>query len=609
MRFGTRQFSGERQKIEPRNLAENEAQLAIDCELTSSGIRAMYENAFVQRFDIEPKTIYNFDGQWLAWAKRVSVAESPVGVATRRIFWTGDGVPRQAEVRGYLLGKFYRMGIPTPAAPTRISVTGTPTEAASTAISTVYAVTFVNRWGEEGDKSLPSPEITFKLGQAVKLGNLGRDANEAILAEYDSVSAYRVYRVDEGETRFVGQGSITTNTFTENTANELGELFTTEDYVPPPEDMKGLHVMANGVALGFSGSTVYVSEPYQLNVWPHSFPVQSPIVAVSSFDNTAVVLTTGYPEVASIYDPQNISAATLTEREPCVSITSVVQGAGGVIYAAPSGLFYIGPGGGQMLTKDHFDEKQWQALSPETFHAAYRDGEYYGFHESPTAEGRCLILDTRETNAVIRQLSQYASATHVLRGTDDMFLVNGDMLERFQGGEKRITYRWKSKQHGPGNPIAQTSARALSHEFADESTLDALREAEVAIAAEREANALAIAARLDIGLANGIGGAINQDVIAGMGMWTVPGDGVAPLGVAINNGADVPRRDAPGVPTLTVTVHGDLQLVDETVIEDDEPYRLTYADRCRRWEYELAGSVDLDQFDMAGSESEMHDGS
>ena len=81
MRIRNQQFGGERPKIDPRNLNVNEARLALDCELTSTGIRAIKSNAFAARVPVNARTIYFFEDQWIGFDKRVDVIESPVGVA------------------------------------------------------------------------------------------------------------------------------------------------------------------------------------------------------------------------------------------------------------------------------------------------------------------------------------------------------------------------------------------------------------------------------------------------------------------------------------------------------------------------------------------------
>lgn len=617
MRIGNRQFSGQRPKIDAWNLQDNEAQLAIDCELTSTGIRAMRKNSLVKTVPLSTQMIYHKDGLWLTWDKPVCIVESPIGVEPRRLYWTGDGAPKQATAAEYSRGLSFRVGVPTPEAPTVSEAHGSESVTGSVDITTLYIATFVNRFGDEGDHSKPSELVNFKYGQSITVSGLGdTDANSPSLNEYNTVVATRIYVLSEGESRFLAELPLTTQSYTHDTANDtLGDGVVTSDFVPPPEDMQGLHMMSNDVALGFVGKTVYVSEPGQLNAWPYSFPVQSEIVGISSFDNTAVILTKGYPEVATIYNPSNITPTLLAEREPCVSRRSIVQASGGVMYAAPSGLFFISGSGGTMLTEKLLDKQYWDLLKPETIHAAYRDGEYYAWHDGTyhDFEGRCLIFDTREPNAVLRQMTAYSSAAHVMQGTDEMFLADGGLLDKFQGSDERLSYRWLSKEHGVGNPVAFTTARVISRELTNASIREALEAFTEARDAAIARNASALLLRSNLSAVNGYGGAINQDVLGGAGYWQIPG---APetleqqeRGVAINNGAD---RRLPKEVTqlfLNVLIHADSQLIDQTSIGDEEPYRITYWDRVRHWEYELFGNVDVQQFDMAGSESELHSGS
>lgn len=617
MRISNRQFSGERPKADPWNLGDNEAQLAIDCELTSTGIRALRENSVKARFPLSPKTIYFYDGEWLAWDKRVCVAESPIGVSTKRVFWTGDGYPKQATAEEFQQGLTYRMGVPTPDAPLIRSITGDPLEEGSTQITTFYVATFVNQWGEEGDKSLPSVSRNYYMGETLRVENIGyTDANKELMEDYSTIVSMRLYRFSEGASRFVAEVPISIDYYEDDTGSVIvGEAFSTEDYVPPPDDMQGLHIMANDIALGFVGKTVYVSAPGQPNAWPYSFPVRSNVVGISSFDTTAVILTEGNPELATIYDPTNISPAILTMREPCMSRESIVQAQGGVIYAAASGLFYIGSSGGQMLTDDYMDIDNWKLLRPKTIHAAFRDGQYYAWHEGNPRdiEGSCMVFDMTEANAVLRRLSAYHSAAHVKQGTDELYLVNDNLLELFEGGKNKLVYRWMSKEHGIGNPVAMTCVRVISEDYANPNYRISVEEA---LRARTEAMAEASAAillRSALGLEHGIGGAINQDVLAGAETWKIPGAPLAlgeqPLGQAINGGFTGALPDQADILFLDAKVYADSQLMDLTKLTDEEPYRLMYWDRVRHWEYELEGNIDVQQFDMAGAESELHSGS
>ena len=612
MRITNRTFGGERPKVDPRNLNDNEATLAIDCELDSTGIRALRSNSFEDRVGVEANTIYFYEGTWVGFEGDVDVIESPAGVTQSRLFWSGDGYPKQATVDQIARGESSRLGVPTPAKPSIESVTeSTSDNGATTAITTFYTVTFVNRYGDEGDMSLPSAFVQYHAGDTINVENLGAVSDNAdALADYTAVSGYRLYRLEEGESKFVYEGTLTITEYADNTSGTLGEAFVTQDFVAPPEELKGLHLMANGSAVGFVGKTVYISAPYQLNAWPYSFTTQSDVVAVSSFDNTLVVLTTGFPEVATFYDPSNIQPSILTNREPCVSKRSVVQAGGGVIYTTPSNLYFIGTSGGQSLTDDFFSDSDYSRLKPETFRSTYRDGEYYAFHDGQ-GPGRCIVFDTREPTAVIRRLSQTADAMHVKKGTDKLYLSLGSQISLFEGGSERLTYVWQSKEFGLASPAAIISARVLSEDFARGLSRDVIDSRKAEIAAIMEANRQAYILRIDLSAVDGYGGAINQDTLAGVGTYVVPGlSGVTqPAGVAIAAGIGQIVPNAPEEHVATVAIFADGELVDESVVLSDCVYRVSYHDRARRWWYRITSDVDIQQYDMAGSSSELHDGS
>lgn len=495
MLLRTRQFSGERPKLSERLIGVNEATLALDCDLVSGELRAVHGNrAVASADDPNAQTLFILGGVYFTWPGDVSVVETPVNAAVRRLFWTGDGPPSQSEPDELAEGKSYLMGVPKPAAkPVVASITG-PEPDSQTRISSLYRFTFVNRWGEEGDASPPSDLFDYYSGQTMRVTGLGAGFNVGL--ENRAVVAYRLYRLSGAESKFVGEYPLSQGTVVDSKKeSELGEIYSAENYYIPPLDMQNLHIMANGVALGSVGSQIYASEPYDLNAWPYTITLQSPVVAISSFDNNAVFLTEGFPEIATIFDPRNISTTVLAEREPCLSRRGVVQGAGGVIYPSPSGLFYIGSGAARMLTEEYMDINDWQALAPTTFNAAYRDGQYITFFDAPGNRGG-WIFDLREPTAMVRRLSQWVSASFVAEGTDEMYLVNGATIELYQGGQELLDYCWRGKLHGDGSPFALSSRRFISPDFADNPTAEEVEAIEVSNQALIDRNIESIALML-----------------------------------------------------------------------------------------------------------------
>lgn len=616
MLIQNRVFSGERRKTAVRNIDVNEASIALDCEIVSGELRPIKTNLSTGINVGDAKTIFYVDGQWLSWDKKVDVIRSPSTDPETRIFWTGDGKPKQATLAEFNAGISYSAGVPKPSEDPHLSFTTVDPEVNPKNIFVVY--TFVNAYGEEGDKSEPSAIGVVSEGATISLNNIGlQGANISLVTEHNIVSQrIYVYDSDADAVRFLVEIPITETFHTWTQGDQLNEIFSTEDFNAPPVDLQGLHLMANGVAIGFSGRTVYVTEPYQPNAWKHFFVVDQEIVAVSSFDTSAVIMTEGFNYIATIFDPANISTAVVADREPCVTPHSVVQGLGGVLFASPGGIYFISPAGGRMITEDFFDKADWEEVKPDSLNAVFVDGQYIGFHDSVEKDGRAIVFDTRESNAISRQLSQHTEAFFVLPGTDELYLVSDGIIELFQGGEDFINYLWRSKPHGSGSHFALAARRLISLDFYENPTVEDIVNADLLINQQQADNATLL---LELGGTSpyvGYGGALNQDTIGGLETYSIGGV-TDPLqsNSTIGGGHESSISEPAYTKSCTLRVYGSyyvtggLRLLHEESIFRVSDERLTYADRYRFWTYELEGQAAISQIDMAGSMSEMHSGS
>jgi len=619
MLINNRQFSGERPKKSERNLGDSESQVALDCMIVSDELRSMRTNSFSETIALSnPLTLFLDNDEWVAFDSVVDAISDSINSDLSRIYWTSeDEPPQQATLDLFNAGISYRMGVPKPSRPPGIvPPSGTATE--EDTFTSFFVTTFVNAYGEEGDRSDPSPLFDYQVGQDLGVTTIG-EANSPGVGNLYNVVAQRIYLQVEGASRFVTEIPVNETEFTFNSDMTYGESFSSDDYFPPPIDMRGLHLMANGVAAGFSGRTVYLSEAFLPNAWPFSFEVSDDIVGLSSYDNNLVIVTEGYPEVAAILDPSNVSSAVLADREPCVSARGIVQGANGVIYPTPSVLYYVGAGGGRALTEDYFDDSDWASYKPETFNAVFRDGQYIAFHESTEKEGRALVFDMREANAVATQISDWTSAAHVRSGTNELFMAQGNDIILYQGGEQRRTYRWRSKLFGGGSPFALTAYRILSCDYEDD--FNSLAEDFDQLVADITTEHMSTFEFWDsLSQVHGMGGAINGFTFGGCGLISdgeldgrdIP-DGVsAGVGSTFGSGtANGARRIPVNFSDLSVTIDifKDKELIDSIVVTSDDPDRINYADRGRLWEYELRGTVDVTQASLAGSKGELYNGS
>ncbi|EIW6297102.1 hypothetical protein E9J43_005459, partial [Escherichia coli] len=120
----------------------------------------------------------------------------------------------------------------------------------------------VSAYGEEGPPGPESLEVTVGIPDTPVQLTLSpvplQDANINRRRIYRSVSGG-----GEADFLLVAELEASVLSYTDNIpAKNLGPSLATWDYLPPPENMTGLCLMANGIAAGFAGNEVMFSEAY-----------------------------------------------------------------------------------------------------------------------------------------------------------------------------------------------------------------------------------------------------------------------------------------------------------------------------------------------------------
>ena len=77
-------------------------------------------------------------------------------------------------------------------------------------------------------------------------------------------------------------------------------------------------------------------------------------------DQNIVVLTRADPYIVYGGDPSTLAPIRL-DFHSCVSRRSIVSGNGGVFYASPDGLCFVGPDSRAVLTEGRFNRETWNA--------------------------------------------------------------------------------------------------------------------------------------------------------------------------------------------------------------------------------------------------------
>ncbi|HET7060543.1 MAG TPA: hypothetical protein VFI43_00030 [Nitrosospira sp.] len=546
-------FSGLVPRVAKQLLAPNQAQVAVNCNLTSgdlrprNGLRLIHaptiDNDIVSMFRMEK------DGneKWLAWDKDVDVALSPVaGHASGRFYYTGDGEPRVSDfdtstagVGPYPSG-CYVLGVAPPIAGAVVTPGG---GISSTVVSRAYVYTLVTPWGEESAPSPASTVITGKMDATWRLTGMdGAPPNDGTVIGaasdmpspgYVTITLDSVFGLRAGEEiRFSSVGGMpdlntrfllvsvdasthqvvvslaTTQTYVSGGAwtrkalhntqgmikriyrtltspsgtayhyvatvtagaiafddttpdAELGEQLPSAEWLMPPPDMRGITILANGIACGFRENEVCFSEAFKPYAWPAAYrqTYDQEIVAIGAMGTTLVGMTKGNPFTITGVEPATMGGGMdkLSVAWPCMSKRGVANFGFGVGYPAPQGMVIIG-GESDIVTRNLFTQKEWSALNPETFIAASADNRYYCGY-SASGSSLMFVIDKAEAAAFI-QINQKITAIWSDPQTGRLYVAADRKIHEWEGDTgTKLAYEWKSKKFVTAPPVNYGAAK------------------------------------------------------------------------------------------------------------------------------------------------------
>jgi hypothetical protein len=120
MKFKVGTFQGILPIVEPRRLADNQAQTAQNCDLVRGILSTIKIPGSVSTLpDASRLSIYYYNSAWLSWTTDVDVVKGPInGDQYNRIYYTGSGAPKVRAIISTTETE-YTLGVPAPAsAPT-----------------------------------------------------------------------------------------------------------------------------------------------------------------------------------------------------------------------------------------------------------------------------------------------------------------------------------------------------------------------------------------------------------------------------------------------------------------------------------------------------------
>jgi hypothetical protein len=427
------------------------------------------------------KTIARLEGpsgedDWAEWTCDVDIAYSPqADLDEHRIFYSEDGVCKKTNWTmahdgdtGPYPRKWLYMGVPRPSeAPVYEVVRASDTSADNTE-ERAYVYTFISTFGTVQEESAPSDAVVITCSIAGGTINF-KDFPEAPTDHYN-ITALRIYRAVAGSEDVVymlvdqlnyKNGKVVTTGTTLNsvkfvngmypdtrTTAQLGLTLESMYYQEPPDNLRGLVNMPNGMVAGFVGNQVWFCEPYLPHAWPSTYmlTVDSLIVGLGVYGNTLVVCTERQPYTMNGTHPSAITQEKLPMLQPCVNKKSIAYDQYGVIYASANGLVVIAGGQMDVFTRPLVDRDTWSDYNPVAMVGSMYNNLYMCGWSVGDEKGT-IVFARSDTPAMV-ELDFDPICWFVERVTGDLYgLSHADntIYKLDSSDVNKMTYEWKSK--------------------------------------------------------------------------------------------------------------------------------------------------------------------
>jgi hypothetical protein len=417
--------------------------------------------------------------------------------------------------------------------------------------------------------------------------------NVTILAKLPSgrynITHRRIYRTLVGATQvtyqLVEQIPLTTTTYDDTkTAVDLGSVLRTQSWNPPPDGLKGITAMVNGMLAGFVENQVWFCEPYLPHAWPDLYTLVMPsrVVGLGVFDTTLVVLTETEPVLITGSTPLALSQSKLPLFQPCASKRSIASDQYGVMYASPNGLVSIGSSGADVISLPLYTREEWQNIIPATMRSFIYNNQYIGFYSNPFGS-RGIVL-TRADSPPLVELDFDAAAVFVDKVTSNIFAVStldNTIYQLDSDPVNRTFYEWRSKRFIVPAPMSFAALKVRAA-FQDIDDIIAYNQARDALKQDNE--------DLWDALSGQIAGSINE----------------TPLNTFELNGSVLTSLPVLGdTRSVNITIFADDEIWYATGVDSLEPIRLPADKKYAVWQIEISGNVPVQTVAIGSSIAEL----
>ena len=304
--------------------------------------------------------------------------------------------------------------------------------------------------------------VTFTFATSVSAAFTGSAQSrwELLCAHNVEGLVRRIYRTSgtDATPRLVAEIPLSQSSYTDSQATQnLAIPLDTVDTEPPPKGAHSLVGLPNGAFAALTQNELCFSEPYKPHSWPlayrYSFPATG--VALSTVGNSVIVLTDGFPYLATATAPAAVNLSQIETYAPCVSKTAVVDIGAGCIYPGHDGLYLAGGGSVRNVTSALFKRDEWKTLNPHTLNAAFHDGKYYARHAEDTGAAALMVLDISDSELPVLVRVDYApSAIYASPYDGNLYVAHGTKLYQWDTDVSNYFLAlWKSKDFVLERPV------------------------------------------------------------------------------------------------------------------------------------------------------------
>lgn len=482
-------FGGMIPRRESRLLPEANAEQAVNCDLSSGDLAGLPIPSLVIDLSAISGTqrAYRFPipgnpDVWLPLPSPFSsVCRSPLANDTsHRIYWTN---PPDASDPGAFWNTYtriaagntggnapYNLGTvyPDPNSGPGVSVSGGTGGVPEIARS--YCWTYVNQYGEESAPSGPSSVISGEPdGTWVVTGLPTSAPGNPSGFNYPTITQLNLYRTSTGtqtgaqfylvESFVYGTNSPPssyTDPVPDTTAVNSTVLFSVS-FANPLPNLDGLTALPGGMLVGFTDNTVHFCEPDRPFAWPAAYDqsVQYEIVGLGVWQQSLVVLTTGFPSTGAGNSPSNFTFTQVRVPEPCISRGSIITDLMGVYYSSQNGIIMLNYFGMQNQTLTTMTKNIWlNEFDGANIIACRHRAQYLALR--PDGSGSGFIIDYAEQRLGVVDVSTFEGATCIWNDeySGATYVCAGGKVYLWDSPSTgSLIYRWRSKQFFGPAPI------------------------------------------------------------------------------------------------------------------------------------------------------------